>query len=335
MSVLINNKLNRLENFGQLDISHCRTLLEKLANNWHKRAQVVQARKKIAKLNDPELSFDERKDDFRVDLLPFKDHPRFQQASVAMKQKILSCGWLAYNEKTVEIESKIISSACNSIISQNVPGLEDGISQQIASDTLVDEAYHIQLVINASRITREKRNLQQLRLPNFALTTNMYREQSYCSEPWQKILVQLATAIVSEIFISDYLNLLANDQEIQPLNRLTVATHKQDEIAHGSIFKYLTKCIFSELNLEQKEFFINILPKPVRWFANTELNVWQSMLEQIGFAHTESVINDCALSNEVNLQRIDYSEFISLAEEIGILNSSLGRDSFSKEGIIF
>ena len=333
MNALICQK-NQLEAFETKDILHCRNLLQKLASNWHKRAQVGKIKHKAAKLERPEWSFDRDRDDFRIDLLPFKNHPHFQQAPVEVKKKILSCGWLAYNEKTVEIESKIIAPACNHIIGRDVPGVKDSVSQQIASDTMVDEAYHVQLVVTACRITREKRNLQNLELPNFALTTNMEREKSYFSEPWQKILIQLATAIVSEIFISDYLDLLAHDREIQPLNQLTVATHRQDEMAHGSIFKYLTKCIYSQLNEEQKEFFIKVLPKPVRWFANTELDVWQSMLQQIGFSHTEAIINDCRAFNEVNLKNIDYSDLISLVEEIGILDSTIGIDSFASEGII-
>ena len=331
INALLDQQTAKSEVFQQNDISHCRVLLAKMANNWHKRAQVKQT---IKEFERPELSFDESKDDFRVDLLPFQDHRDFKQASIEVQKKILSCGWLAYNEKTIEIESKIITPACNHIIGLEVPGVDDGISQQIAGDTLVDEAYHVQLVVNACRVTRKRRGLENLRLPNFALTTNMYREQSYYSEPWQKMLIQLATAIVSEIFISDYLNLLAQDREIQPLNRITVATHRRDEMAHGSIFKFITKCIYSELNQEQKEFFVNVLPKPVRWFANTELNVWKSMLEQIGFGGAESMIDDCAISNQVNLMSIDYTEFISLAEEIGILDSAIGIDSFSREGIL-
>ena len=212
--------------------------------------------------------------------------------------------------------------------------MEDEVSRQIASDTLVDEAYHVQLVVSAGRITREQRNLEGLRLPSFAISNNMYREQSYHAEPWKKMLIQLATSIVSEVFISDYLSLLADDQEIQPLNRITVDTHRRDEMAHGSIFKFMSKCIYNELDQQQKEFFINVLPKPVRWFANTELNVWKSMLQQIGFSHTESVINDCAASNEVDLMSMDYTELISLAESVGILDTALGIDSFTREGII-
>lgn len=331
MNTLLIKERSTSEITRQNDLSHCHTLLEKLANNWHKRAQVKH---KLDNLNQPESTFDHSRADFLVDLLPFKNHPHFQQAPVAIKQKILSCGWLAYNEKTVEIESKIIAPACNHIMDREVPGVTDEIIQQIASDTLVDEAYHVQLVLTGCRVTRKQRNLIELRLPSFALTTNMYREQSYYSEPWQKILIQLATAIVSEIFISDYLNLLAHNQKIQPLNRLIVATHRRDEMAHGSIFKILAKCIYSELNQQQKEFFIEVLPKPVRWFANTELNVWKSILQQIGFDHAEPMINDCAACNQVNLMSMDYTDLISLAEEVGILDSALGIDSFSREGIL-
>jgi hypothetical protein len=37
---------------------------------------------------------------------------------------------------------------------------------------------------------------------------------------------------------------------------------------------------------------------------------------------------------EIALHRIDYSHLITLAEEVGILSSSAGQDSFSKAGIV-
>jgi hypothetical protein len=311
-------------------MSHSRTLLQKMGGNWHRRAQVKQKREEQS---NPECTFDETKDDFRIDLLPFKEHPDFLQAPLEIQKKILSCGWIAYNEKTIDIESKVIAPACNHIIYRSVPGVDDGISQQIASETLVDEAYHVLLVINACRITRERRGLQSLRLPEFNLVSNMHREQERFSEPWQKILIQVATAIVSEVFISDYLDLLSHDMTIQPFNRVTVATHQRDELAHSGIFKHLARCIYSELTQQQKEFFVDILPKPVSWFADVELAVWKAMLEQIGFSKTESVIADCAASNNVNLLRIDYTGVITLAEEMGILDSQQGVDSFGREGL--
>ncbi len=311
------------------DISQCRSLLQKISRNWHRRAQVKKEEPSINPILD-----DDTKPDFRTDLLPFKNHPDFLQAPEEVQNQILSCGWLAYNEKTIDIEAKVIAPACYHIIYKDIPGIEDEISQQIASQTLVDEAYHVLLVNHACSITRKGRGLQSLKLPDFNLVTNMHNELLNCSETWQKIIVQLVTAIVSEVFISDYLNVLADDPTIKSFNRLTVYTHRCDELAHGSIFKNLAKYIYSQLNREQKDFFIDMLPKPVRWFANMELIVWKAMLEQIGFPHTERVIADCVAMNEINLMRIDYTGIMALATEVGIFDCERGIESFGREGLL-
>jgi hypothetical protein len=139
--------------------SQARALLQRLANNWGRRARVKQ----------PELEgetlFDDSKDDFIPDLLPFQDHPAFLAAPDSMQKQILSCGWLAYNEKTVDIEAKIVAPACHHIIAGDVPGLQDGVSKQIAGQTLVDEAYHELLVLKACQVTRERRGLGAVTLP--------------------------------------------------------------------------------------------------------------------------------------------------------------------------
>ena len=308
--------------------SQARALLQRLANSWGRRARVKQ----------PELEgetlFDDRKADFIPELLPFREHPAFLAAPDGMRQQILSCGWLAYNEKTVDIESKIIAPACHHIIYGDVPGLQDGVSQQIAGQTLVDEAYHELLVLKACQVTRARRGLGTVTLPESQLIVQMRQAQAQCSAPWQQVLVQLATAIVSEVFISDYLKVLSTEMAIQPFNRLTVDAHRRDELAHGSIFKGLATCLYGSLNQHEREFFIEVLPKPVHWFANSELEVWQAMLQHIGFRATDTVIRDCRSANEENLARIDYSDVIALAEELGLLDVQRGLDSFAREGLV-
>ena len=133
--------------------SKARALLQRLANSWERRACVKQPDFDCGTL------FDDSKDDFVPNLLPFKDHPAFLAAPEGMQKQILSCGWLAYNEKTVDIEAKIVASTCTHIIYGEVPGLQDGISKQIAIQTLVDEAYHEMLMLNACRVTRDRRGL--------------------------------------------------------------------------------------------------------------------------------------------------------------------------------
>ena len=115
---------------------------------------------------------------------------------------------------------------------------------------------------------------------------------------------------------------------------MTVYTHLRDEKAHHSIFKGLAKCMYGYLTPKQQSFFAEVLPKPVRWFANVELEVWEMMLKQINFPHTERMIQDCAAIADVNLMRIDYSGITSLAEELGILDSETGAQSFAKAGLL-
>lgn len=302
-------------------------LLKKLSNNWQYRAQVKQD-----EFNEEEL-FDNSKDDFLTDLLPFKDHPLFIDATDELKKRILTCGWLAYNEKTIDIEAEVITPACMSIIHGEFPSLQK-IMSTIASQTLVDEAYHVLLVNTGSQLTRQRRGLFSLTLPESNLITKMRNFQQQHSEKWQRTLILLATAIVSEIFISDYLRLLSDEMSIQPLNRLIVDTHRKDELLHSSIFKNIAKCIYASLSIEKREFFMKVFPLPIRWFANIELDVWHSILQQIGFQNTNTLINDCRSINEENLEKIDYSGLIALAKELEPRNTRIGMDSFYSEGLI-
>lgn len=302
--------------------------LAQLAADWGRRAQV-----KREELNIPEL-LDDDKPDFLEDLLPFKDHPAFLAASDGMQRTILSCGWLAYNEKTVDIEARVITPACLHIVYGELPGLRDGVSRQLASETLVDEAYHTLLVSNASHVTRTQRDLSNLRIPTSALVVKMQVAQALCGESWQKTLIQLVTAIVSEIFISDYLALLSGETSIQPFNRLTVARHRRDELAHSNIFRNLARGLYAALSPQERTFFLDILPKPVRWFANLEWDVWYAMLRHIGFPHAETVIQECRRQNEENLQRLDYAGIIALAEELDMGSGQRCMDRFVQEGLL-
>ena len=312
----------------QLHVKQEQNLFQRLTNNWKYRAQVKKDEL------DETLLLDDDKDDFIVELLPFKDHRYFIEASDEMCRQILTCGWLAYNEKTVDIETKIITPACMRIIYGEISGLQDSMSSYIASQTLVDEAYHILLVNRASQLTRERRGLHSIAIPESALITKMRNCKQQYSEEWQHIIIEIVTAIVSEVFISDYLRLLSNETTIQPLNRLIVDIHRRDELAHSSIFKNITKCIYASLDTEKRKFFMEMLPKPVHWFANLELDVWDAMLRQIGFPHAHELIHDCKSINEQNLMKLDYSALIALAEELEYGDTHVGMDSFYREGLI-
>jgi alpha-N-dichloroacetyl-p-aminophenylserinol N-oxygenase len=302
-------------------------LLSKMSSFWYRRAQV-----KKEDLSFP--AFDESKDDFLTELLPFAKHPIYQGLSEKMKSKILSSGWIIYNEKTVQIETKIVNPVCVDILSDAVPGDTGNVYREILSQTMTDESYHVLMVVLASNITRRNRKLDLI-LPEFGLVKKMREFEEEHREPWQKRMIRFAVAVVSEIFISDYLKLLSEAALIQPLNSLTVAAHRQDELAHKGIFKYLAESIYQRMNAKEQQFFASIIAKPVQWFANQELEVWRTALEQLGCQGIETMLNDCGLNaQKTSLTKVDYSGLIVLAKELGIMDTSIGLDSFHAEGLL-
>ena len=150
----------------------------------------------------------------------------------------------------------------------------------------------------------------------------------------EKKLIQLATCIVSEIFISDYLHQLSEDFLIQPLNRETVAAHRHDELAHSQIFKSQMKCLYGALNNEQRRFFAEILPLPILFFADLELDIWHRMLVQLQVSGATEMIKNCRQLNQQAIQRVDYSGVTALAAEVGMLDDEAGRRRFVDHGLM-
>lgn len=306
--------------------SRSRMLLHRLSNSWPKRAYV--------KKQELEPFFEAGKEDFLERLLPFRDMPQYQSCSPELKSQILSCGWLMYNTKTVQIETDIVNPACLDIIQRKMPGLHGNELQRAVCETMVDEVYHVHLVEQASRLTRSRRALEHVVIPKFNLIQHMQRRQHEYSEPWQRRMVQFVTAVVSEIFISDYLHLLSDSQDVQAFNRKTVAAHRHDELAHSPLFRSLAQLFSSELTETQRTTFADLLPEPVVWFADRELDTWLAVLQQIGLPKADKMIHECKSLGVSDLKSLNYSGVFSLAENIGIMDSAVRRDSFSRQGLV-
>jgi hypothetical protein len=304
-----------------------RMMLDKLATAWPRRAYVKKQEL------DPFFE-DDGKEDFLESLLPFRDTPQYQSSSPELKSRVLSCGWLMYNAKTVQIETDIVNPTCLSIIQREMPGLHGGDTQLAVCETMVDESYHVHLVEQASRLTRERRALDQLIIPRFNLVRHMQKRQDGYGEPWQRRMVRFATAVISEIFISDYLHLLSESTEIQSFNRETVAAHRHDELAHSPLFRSLAQLFSAELTEVERATFAEVLPEPVVWFADRELDTWLAVLHQIQFPRADEMIWECRSAGAADLTKLDYSGVLSLAEEIGVMDTAIDRDSFARHGLV-
>ena len=319
--------MNMLE-VGDTCESNSINVLNKMSSFWGERAQVKEQE------FDINLVYNPAEDDFIDELIPINNHPKFKENYEEFRTSLLACGWIAYNEKTIAIESEIITPICIDLIHGDIPGSQNEAVRWAASETLVDESYHVLMVVNAMRACKKVRDLNDLRLGSFDLVTKMNEEKANASEAWQKQIIQLVTGIVSEVFISDYLGLLSDEKNIQPINRMTTNAHRLDELAHSGIFRSFTHQIYHQLNDKQKTFFSKTLAKPIKWFASRELEIWRQILNYLDFPHSDEIINDCYTQGSSDLTRIDYSELIQLSSSVGILDSSVGRQVFIDEGII-
>ena len=297
-------------------------LLSTIHNSWRQRSMV-------GKETPDYLNYNVDKPDFIEELLPFSEHYIFNELDCSEKSKILSCGWLVYNEKTVCIESDIITPSCNDILNHKIPGLSSPIIHKLVCETLVDEAYHILLVKNANLICQYKRDLKNIDFGEFSLADNLKREQQKHPEQWKKRLIQLAASIVSEIFVSDYLEQLSSNNTIQPFNQATVAAHRNDELAHSKIFTEITKQMIVKLDATQKEFLVRMLAQSVLWFANKDFDLWSRILVQLKIRKNKELINDCREDNEVALDKIDCSDLIDLCKSVGFFDQAWAIQIFS------
>lgn len=291
-----------------------RDLLQRLVRGWDKRARV---RSTIA-LN---ITYESNKVDFLDHLLPFANHHLYQTTTPMMRKKILACGWIIYNAKTIAIETDIVHPVCLNLLNEKLPGCNDFLLKQLITETMVDESYHIHLCAYANEITKEAHDLN-LRIPTFGFLKELTNLKAMYTDPWQKDIVQLAAAITSEIYITDYLDLVHQEnQNIQPLNSLIVKTHRSDELAHGKIFNHLAHVIFNKLKQSEKDVFKYVISKPLQWLTNPELDVWHALLRQIAFPNADEMINDCKLAYDNKSHRYnenDSQDLNNLIAELGI-----------------
>ncbi|WP_409360257.1 diiron oxygenase [Actinomadura formosensis] len=170
-------------------------------------------------------------------MLPFGDHPAYQDLDQAKKHELLSWTIIAFNRNTVVAELTVANPAFELVISGEYPGLAGRALEACLLQAMVDEQYHTLMHINASAVTRRKRDRA---IPDSALPLphHSVRHQEMCAqamERWQASLTTLAFSTDSEIGIGAYLDLLADNPNVQPIDQATAALHNRDEYCHASI----------------------------------------------------------------------------------------------------
>ena len=295
----------------QVDNNQVMKVLNGLTNLWNNRAKVLDGDPSV------DLTFEPEKDDFKENLLPFHQHAAWLSADEEMKRKVLSYGWIIYNEKTIQIESKLIAPVCDLIIDAEYPGSRNDAIQNSISQALVDEGFHTLMAVKSINIVYRERALKRIKMPKFQLIHQLDKMLLKCQNNEERKLVRLAVACASENLITDYLGALSKDDRLQPLCYKTVEAHAADEWSHASVFSYTMAEIFQQLSPEHQSLYINTLPQAVQAFGDNELDVWESVLSTINFPNYQQIITD---SRNEQSQRncVDVKGIAKLLSSLGI-----------------
>ncbi len=290
-------------------------VIARLAENWPRRAAV--------KRTEPELDdlFELDRPDYPEGILPFRGHPTYLELGSDAKNRILAWAWVAFNKNIMDIEQRVVNPGFMLIAGD---AFETGLDESMATavtEAMVDEQYHTLIHLNASAVMRRRRGW---RMPESALPVgNKARrhqariEAAACE--WQREFAMLAFTTVAEISINAYLDLIADNTEIQPVNRTTAVLHNRDEYCHSSIAVEIAKAAYAHLGEEQRSFFREALADGMQAFAANDFSTWRRIVTLVGIAGGEQMLQDVA--HDPSGQRLlqDFSGLHRLCAEMDLL----------------
>lgn len=292
-------------------------IVRRLADNWHRRASVKREEPDLHALFEPE------RPDYPVGILPFADHPTFVAAPEEQRRDVLSWAWVAYNRNTIMAEEEVANPAFFLILNDYFPGTANPLTHRAVMQAIIDENYHSLMHANATAVTRAQRGKPYPDdvLPDAYTARRLRQLHLRCSEPWERNVLTLAFATVSEISINAYLNLLADDRDIQPINRSTASLHNRDEWCHASITAEIAKDIYANLDRRQRAIFVRALPQALEAFVANDYGTWYRVVELVGLRDGRQMVRDC--EQQAGRRRLvrDYSGLRRLAGDMDLLDT--------------
>ncbi|MCG7490557.1 diiron oxygenase [Vibrio sp. Of14-4] len=300
-----------MDNFS---VENMTAKLTRIAGSWDRRATVKQAPVFHEKL------LDESKPDYPSTLIPFWEHPDFQAHDADLKFKLLSHAWVNYNNNTITAEENVANPAFYLMMTDKFPGTHYESMKKNMIQALIDEHYHTYMHMSANFATKRIRALNKLVLPHSVSYRHFLKAQEDATESWQKDLLTVVWAIVSEISINAYLSLLEDAKDIQQVHCDIAKAHNLDEYGHAKICFEVAKSIYANMNKKQKRYFVDFLPLALKAFVANDYSVWRATLEQLNFKKVDTIIGDCELTvSKKNLIR-DYSGLKHIVFDLEIEN---------------
>jgi len=288
-------------------------LVVRLNQAWTRRATVCSPEK-----TSVEEVFDPARPDYPQQMVPFFHHPTFQALSDELKSSVVTWGWIGYNLRTVTAEEHVVNPAL-SVIANQYLGKDNWHFREAMQQTLIDEHYHTLMHLRAIERTKLERAIdQELDLPPSVTYLRLQALRETLAEPWQKDLAAITFAVVAEISVNAYLDLLADDQSIQPQNRRVAELHNRDEYAHSKVLAEVAKVMYAHMTPVQQAFFARTLSVALSAFVAQDYSMWEAILTQLGVEEAAQIIADTRESSKNATIMRDYSGLHKLAHDLGI-----------------
>ncbi|MEZ4363998.1 MAG: diiron oxygenase [Kofleriaceae bacterium] len=282
-------------------------MLQKFTSSWERRAQV----KRSGVLDVP---FQPALPDFLPHLLPPTLASELDALAPAERSRLLSYGWMAFNQKAIDVEHHVLVPACLRLLEQATEAGEQ-VAVEAVSQAMVDEAYHIYLVRQANQRTLEERGLSAPDFPLSRTVERMREHQARHPAARQRDLTVIGAAIVTEVFIKGYLGELSQAEGVQPLSVLTTRAHLADEAVHSSVFLLLAEQVYGGLPEHERDFFTEVLIRAMSWFPDPELAVWEVAIRAAAVEGGERLIQRCW---QCPPPEVDYAELSAFLRRVGV-----------------
>lgn len=285
-----------------------------LARTWAEHCLVKQKKAPMVSSS----AFDRSIPDYPLGLLPFHNHPLFEGAPEEQRQEVLTWGWIGYNLRTIGSEDRVINPALELIAADTFAGVDGSDYRTAIRQTMVDEHYHSLMHLQAIERTLLQRGLTaQPKLPG----SLVYRKLCEFREnlpPWQAKLASVTFAVVAEVSVPAYLNLIAKDATIQPENSQLTECHNRDEYRHAKLLSQVCRTMFVHMNAEERSCFIEYLPAALTAYVSQDVSMWAVILQHVGIEGAEEIIEDAKVNSATRHLVRDYRGVHGIVRDLGI-----------------
>lgn len=294
------------------DTSLEREVLERIGRSWDTRVAVRKERLDLSQYCDPSIP------EFPISLVPFWDDEDFSGIGDEEKRRFLALAWVAYNEKAIYLEDEIINPLAGLLLKDRLPGADSAQIKQVLAQTLVDEQFHILMCLDICNSARERHRIGDYRVPPPTIGLRLRKILYGAPNEREYALARLAYGSFAEMSINGFLNQVANDTTIQPLNRLNTDMHRRDESVHGIAFREITASVYKNLDAEAQRSFCVHMATALDDYTTPDNTAWASILEYMKIPGRERIMARLEAATKGKRLSRDYAIVENLFEELGI-----------------